>query len=529
MRVSRPPLAIPLTSLRVNSCQWYYPSVKRRQEEITGWAPPIQQEMPETQVDRDPFSVFAQFLRQNPLRILVTSAVLLIPIYWHRRIEAGDLASHVYNAWLVHLIRRGQAPGLWIARQWNNILFDVILSRFGELFGLRIAERMAVSFAVMTFFWSAFALIAAASRRAPWFLTPAIAIFTYGWTFEMGLMNFYISLGLSFFALAAFWHSAGRRRLIPLVLVPFIWMAHPLGIIWLLGSAAYLFLAEITRPRHRWYLLMAAGVFLIAVRVFLTSNYQVGWPNKPFYLYNGADQLVLFGNRYYVPAGLFIALALVALAIDVRSNERASNFWSAYRLPLELYGVAGMASVLLPSSVELAHYNAPIGLLTQRLSSLLGILACCILGIMRPRKWHLVGYTLIAVIFFSYLYQDTGIVNQMEEQVERSVATLPPGRQVLSAIRPPAGSRIVIQHIVDRACIGHCFSFENFEPDTGQFRVRATPGNTIAVVTTPISPTEQSDKNAVQSIVPPAFEVYPCGAGMSTVCVREFFSSWPSL
>ena len=30
---------------------------------------------------------------------------------------------------------------------------------------------------------------------------------------------------------------AGRRRLVSLVLVPFIWMAHPLGIIWLVGSA----------------------------------------------------------------------------------------------------------------------------------------------------------------------------------------------------------------------------------------------------------------------------------------------------
>ena len=458
----------------------------------------------------------------------MTSAILLIPIYWHRRIEAGDLASHVYNAWLVHLIHRGQAPGLWIAQQWNNILFDVILSGFGDIFGLRVAERIAVSCAVMIFFWGAFALIAAATRRTPWVLSPVIAIFTYGWTFEMGLMNYYISLGLSFFALAAFWRSAGRRRLIPFVLVPFIWMAHPLGVIWLFGSAGYIILAEIMRPRHQGFLLMAAGAFLIIVRVFLTSNYRVGWPDKPFFLYNGADQLVLFGSRYYLPAGLFIAFALWALAIDASSDERVSNFWPVYRLPLELYGVVGMASVVLPSSVALPHFNAPISLLTQRLSSLLGILACCILGTMKPRKWHLMGYTLSAAIFFFYLYQDTGIVNQMEEQVERSVATLPPGRQVLSTIRPPAGSRIVIQHIVDRACIGHCFSFENFEPDTGLFRVRAMPGNTIVVTTTPISPTEQSHKNAVQSIVPPAFEIYLCGAGMSNVCVRELSSGRPS-
>jgi len=31
-----------------------------------------------------------------------------------------------------------------------------------------------------------------------------------------------------------------------------------------------------------------------------------------------------------------------------------------------------------------------------------------------------------------------------------------------------------IAHSVDRACIGHCFSYSNYEPSSGQFRVRAS-------------------------------------------------------
>ena len=143
-------------------------------------------------------------------RFAAVSAALLIPVYWHRRIEAGDLASHLYNAWLAQLIRQGQAPGLWIARQWNNVAFDLLLSWLGSAFGLRAAERIAVSFAVLIFFWGAFALIAAATRRAPWKLSPLIAVFAYGWTFEMGFMNYYISLGLCFFALAAYLRFGNR-------------------------------------------------------------------------------------------------------------------------------------------------------------------------------------------------------------------------------------------------------------------------------------------------------------------------------
>jgi hypothetical protein len=91
------------------------------------------------------------FLRQHVWKFLAISAAVLTPCFWHRNIEAGDLGSHLYNAWLVQLIERGEVPGLWIARQWNNVLFDFLLSGFGSIFGLRAAEKIAVSLAVLVF------------------------------------------------------------------------------------------------------------------------------------------------------------------------------------------------------------------------------------------------------------------------------------------------------------------------------------------------------------------------------------------
>jgi hypothetical protein len=462
------------------------------------------------------------------LRIFGISGLVLIPVYWHRRIEAGDLASHVYNAWLVQLIRRGEAPGLWIARQSYNVLFDVMLSSLAEIFGLRAAERIAVSLAVLIFFWGAFTLAAAASRRAPWSLAPVIAVFAYGWTFEMGLMNYYLSLGLSFFALAAFWRWKGGKRLLPFLLVPLIWMAHPLGVVWVIGAAGYIFLSEQMLAQRRRYLPLAIGFFLILAREFLVHSFPVEWPGKAFYLYNGADQLVLFGSRYYFPAGLLIVFALAALAVDVASGERGANVWPGSRVPLELFGVVAMTVALLPSSVALPQFGAPISLLTQRATSILGILACCILGNVKPRSWHCIGAGVIAFSFFFFLYPDTGKLNRMEEQVERAVAALPPGRQVLSGRLTPRGSRIVAEHIVDRACIGHCFSFGNFEARTGQFRVRAAPGNFFVIATPLNSSAEQSDRDAAQSLVSPAFEIDLCGRAMNDVCVRDLAIPQPT-
>ena len=51
-----------------------------------------------------------------------------MPCFWLPRIQAGDLSSHVYNAWLAQLIAAGKAPGLSIHTQWTNVLFDLELS-----------------------------------------------------------------------------------------------------------------------------------------------------------------------------------------------------------------------------------------------------------------------------------------------------------------------------------------------------------------------------------------------------------------
>ncbi len=63
-----------------------------------------------------------QFFRATLWRVLIISALVLLPCFWHKSIEAGDLPSHTYNAWLSQLIAHGQAPGLYIESRWNNVL-----------------------------------------------------------------------------------------------------------------------------------------------------------------------------------------------------------------------------------------------------------------------------------------------------------------------------------------------------------------------------------------------------------------------
>jgi len=464
-------------------------------------------------------SFWARFARHWS-RFFFISVALLVPVFWHRRIEAGDLPSHLYNTWLAQLIRQGQAPGLWIARQWNNVLFDYLLSGLASAFGLWAAERMAVSIAVLTFFWGAFTLISVTTLRSPWSLVPLLAVVAYGWTFEMGFMNYYIALALSFLVLAAFWRGGTGLRLLSLCLLPLIWLAHPLGLIYLASFTAYIALTKLLQPRYHIYLLLAAGICLSGVRIFLARRYKVTWTKLGrYFIYNGADQMTLYGRRYHLLYALFGAILLAALAADALARRRDESFWDAWWLPLQLYLAAGMASVLLPSLIWLPQYPEPLSYLTARLSSVLIILQCWMLGAIKPRKWHAAGYALIAIGFFTFLYIDTGTVNGMEEQVERAIAALPPSTRVVVEIGDM--SRVVIEHIVDRACIGRCFSYKNYEPKTAQFRVRAMSGNSIVTSQPPREPDGAFTEELVKALGPPVFEILECEGSSVNVCVRE--------
>src|SRR5271154_6665129 len=150
-----------------------------------------------------------QFIRARKWVILAVSLALVVPCVWHRHIEAGDLGSHVYNAWLAQLIGKGEAPGLYLAHQWHNVLFDFLLWHVANVLGFLAAEKIVIAVAVLIFFWGAFALVTALSGQVPWFLVPCMAMLTYGYSFNMGFFNYYFSIGLACWSLAIF--LGGRR------------------------------------------------------------------------------------------------------------------------------------------------------------------------------------------------------------------------------------------------------------------------------------------------------------------------------
>jgi len=465
---------------------------------------------------------FSGFFRARWLRFSIISLIVLIPCFWHREIESSDLGSHLYNAWLAQLIRRGQLPGLWLAPQHTNVLFDYLLSGFGAIFGLHAAEKIAVSISVLVFFWGIFALVSAAARRGPWLLTPVIALFTYGWTFHLGFFNYYLSLGFAFFSLAIIWRGQKREWLVAAMLSLLSLVAHPLGAAWLAAAGAYVLIAErMAKQRYQLLLLAAAAASLFGFHHYLWSRYNVYAGSGPADVYSGADQLLLFGPRYRIPEYALLAFALLAIAIDVIRRRRENRYGAYYSIPLQLYLLAALSVQVLPGGIHFPPPTATLALLTERLTSVSAALICCLLGAMQPRKWHFAATAAIAAVFFVFLYQDTGRVNRMERQIVQLVSALPANQRVLGTIQKPEDSRVLIQHILDRACIQRCFSYGNYEPSTGLFRIRATPGNPYVVASYDEAVDMENGEYTVQREDLPVYQVYQCSPSGTDLCIHS--------
>jgi len=457
--------------------------------------------------------------------VLVVSISLLVPCVWQRRIEAGDLASHVYNAWLAQLIPQGQAPGLYIARQWHNVLFDVTLLRMANVVGLAAAQKIVVSICVLIFFWGAFAFIRAITERPPWFLTPCIAMLAYGYSFNMGFMNYYLSLGLACFGLAILWHARRSDWLAGALFALLAVLAHPIGFLWMVGTLAYV---KVRAKVPGWWKLTlplaAASVF--AVVCWFASRRPAllaDWDRGPFYLYNGADQLGLYGPRYFYLAGAAFFFGVVCVAMDLFERCHDDSWWKPFELPFELYAVAFCATALLPENLRPSVSAGWIGVLGSRLTTVSAILGFCILGTLKPRKWHLAGFGLCGMVFFAFLYQDTGWLNRMEANAEQLVANLAAGTRVIVCASAPADSRIAfIGHAVERACIGHCFSYANYEPASGQFRVRVREGSPVATFSTDLAEDMASGEYEVDDTDLPIKQIYQCDEkDLTKLCIRD--------
>jgi hypothetical protein len=189
-------------------------------------------------------------------------------------------------------------------------------------------------------------------------------------------------------------------------------------------------------------------------------------------------------------------------------------------IPFQLWILNAAAVVLLPEHIAFQQYGLPFGFITDRLSLCAALMMCATLAAAPAGKFEKIGLAAVAVVFFSFLYFDGRQLNRIEDRIDAVVQTLPAGERVVNTLPSLTLRSLCLQHDLDRACIGHCYSYANYEPPSRQFRVRALPGNRIVLANQPDVNAIVDGKYVVQLSDLPLHLVYLCGPNLTEVCLR---------
>ncbi|MBZ5608157.1 MAG: hypothetical protein LAP38_07865 [Acidobacteriia bacterium] len=403
--------------------------------------------------------------------------LIAIPCVWQPHIQANDLSSHLYNAWLANQVSAGELKGLYLAPQFTNVLFDHLLSLLLRTGSLVWTERIAVLLAVQVFFWGCFACASALGGRPAWTLAPFLALLAYGSVFRMGFFNFYISAGICLWAVALIWRNRPGVRLLAIPLLLMAWTAHSLPCAWAAAVIGYVFVARRLKPGQRWWLAGGGLIALPGLALWLAGSFPSRWTgglrvDSMF----GADQVLIYGFKYK-----FLATALLCFWILLLLQRFAKPPSPAGETVFQLWVLNAAACLVLPDAVWLPFYAGGLSFLTMRLSLLSGILFCGVIASVPVKTPHKLLAVALSILFFGCSYWDERTLNSVEQRVARAVTTLPPGAHAVSTLQDSRLNPWALEHVLDRACIGRCFDFVNYEPSTTQFRLRAQPGNAYVI------------------------------------------------
>lgn len=366
-------------------------------------------------------------------------------------------------------------------------------------------------------------MISRATGKRPWFITPFVAMFAYGWMFQMGLFNFYLSMGLSMWALALACPSEGRRhsaaRLVgALVLLLAAATAHIPPVLWAVSVGFYAWLIPRVPPAVRTAMPLGVLAAIVAVRYIVMARFAYDWSGWQAVAMTGIEQVAIFGTKYFVIAGALLVFWTMMLArLFFTSGPRSLAAGTYFQITLFI----ATSVFLIPSRIQLPQYRNVLGFLAER-TSLMADVALCVLAMTLPPKWlERAAIAAIAALYFCFLYVDTGAINRFEDKMEQVVSTLPPNQRVVSSVRPLRSHVNALAHTLDRVAVGRCFSYANYEVSTGQFRLRALPDSPVALSDYDDSYAVQIGSYVIKDQDLPLYQLYLAGNSPDDLRVRQ--------
>lgn len=471
----------------------------------------------------------------NRILIAVVTLLMLVPCLWQPHIMAGDLPSHLYNAWLAGQIEQGKLPPqLSLAHPITNVLADWVSEKLLYRFGPSATERVVAGAAVEIFFWGAFFFVAAAAGQRCWIIAPSLAMIAYGLIFQIGFLNFYLSIGLSLWMMALLW----RARL------PWCWLAVPLAVLallahavplaWALAALVYVHGVRLAPKSQRVLIFLGTACLLILAQYVLLARFPAThWSLRELVSLEaalgltGSGQFWIYGPEYAI---VVCGVLIIWFALFLRRLDRRSFLDDPV---VHIWGLSVLAYALMPKVITLPQYNSPLAFMQYRMSLFIAILLCAVVsGGAHGRSLTRVS-GLLASLYFTLMYLDARSLNRVEGNLAGLLSNLPPESRVAAALLDSASWRLNgLEHAAALACLGRCFDYGNYEPSSGQFRVHVNGLNDVVAAEVSVASDIRSGEHIVTQREAPLytvcaskqadalFELRKLGAGETTCLVK---------
>jgi len=192
----------------------------------------------------------------------------------------------------------------------------------------------------------------------------------------------------------------------------------------------------------------------------------------------GLDQVHVFDAKYWL---VYAALLLVWGLLFARLMRQTGARTLFTSVPFQVCALTAAGILVLPNLLTIPGYKHALAFIAERMSLALAICICALLGMARSRAYLTYSAMAVALLFFGFLYSDERVLNSFEDAMTEVVSQLPRGQRVISGVDDPYQRVNPLAHMIDRVCVGRCYSYANYEPSTGQFRIRATVANPIVL------------------------------------------------
>lgn len=263
---------------------------------------------------------------------LALALLEIVPIWTVKYVPTGDGPSHVYNAWVMHALARGDAPPKIEAAyridwrphpNWTGHAF-MALAMF--VVPPLVAEKLLLTLIIVAVLAGSWMLMTAVDPRNDVYAFLALA-FTYPQAFFAGFFNYSLSIGLFLIILTVWWRRRDRPGVATLIaiaaLLVLCYFTHVLATAFACAVIGLLSLFR-RRPAH---LLSLVPAGLLLAWFARTSDVGAGQPVKLTIDWDAAsilakvDVLNVFDLRQR-PISLAISVIYAVLIVVTLLRER---------------------------------------------------------------------------------------------------------------------------------------------------------------------------------------------------------------